>query len=44
MAAKEESELNVVKKAAGLSSDIFSKYLKEQVEVVVVDDAVVVDV
>jgi len=31
MAAKEESELNVVKKAAGLSSDIFSKYLKEQI-------------
>merc|ERR1719412_3166702 len=31
MAPKEESELNIVKKAAGLSSDIFSKYLKEQI-------------
>merc|ERR1719244_1814701 len=31
MAPKEESELSIVKKAAGLSSDIFSKYLKEQI-------------
>jgi len=31
MAAKEDSEISVVKKAAGLSSDIFSKYLKEQI-------------
>ena len=31
MAAKEEVELSLVKKAAGLSSDIFSKYLKEQI-------------
>ena len=28
MAPKEESEISIVKKAAGLSSDIFSKYLK----------------
>jgi len=31
MAPKEESEISIVKKAAGLSSDIFSKYLKEQI-------------
>ena len=31
MAAKEDVELGLVKKAAGLSSDIFSKYLKEQI-------------
>ena len=31
MAAKEDIEMNLVKKAAGLSSDIFSKYLKEQI-------------
>lgn len=31
MAPKEDSEMSVVKKAAGLSSDIFSKYLKEQI-------------
>ena len=31
MAAKEDIELSLVKKAAGLSSDIFSKYLKEQI-------------
>jgi len=31
MAPKEESELSIIKKAAGLSSDIFSKYLKEQI-------------
>ena len=31
MAPKEEVEINLIKKAAGLSSDIFSKYLKEQI-------------
>ena len=31
MAPKEESEISIVKKAAGLSSDLFSKYLKEQI-------------
>ena len=31
MAAKEEVELSLVKKASTLSSDIFSKYLKEQI-------------
>jgi len=31
MASKEDVELGLVKKAAGLSSDIFSKYLKEQI-------------
>merc|ERR1712013_82232 len=31
MAPKEETEISIVKKAAGLSSDIFSKYLKEQI-------------
>ena len=31
MAPKEEMELSLIKKAAGLSSDIFSKYLKEQI-------------
>merc|ERR550534_510248 len=31
MAPKEESEVSTIKKAAGLSSDIFSKYLKEQI-------------
>ena len=31
MAPKEEVEMNLIKKAAGLSSDIFSKYLKEQI-------------
>jgi nucleosome binding factor SPN SPT16 subunit len=36
MAPKEESEISIVKKAAGLSSDIFSKYLK--VGIVQMDD------
>ena len=31
MAPKEESEVSTIKKAAGLSSDLFSKYLKEQI-------------
>ena len=31
MAPKEEVELSLIKKAARLSSDIFSKYLKEQI-------------
>jgi len=31
MAPKEEAEISIVKKAAGLSSDLFSKYLKEQI-------------
>jgi len=31
MAPKEESEMNIMRKAAGLSSDLFSKYLKEQI-------------
>jgi len=31
MAPKEESEISILKKAAGLSSDLFSKYLKEQI-------------
>ena len=31
MAPKEDSEVSTIKKAAGLSSDLFSKYLKEQI-------------
>merc|ERR1719411_2271252 len=31
MAPKEDSEISTIKKAAGLSSDLFSKYLKEQI-------------
>ena len=31
MAPKEESELNVIKKACQVSVDLFNKYLKEQV-------------
>ena len=31
MAPKEDSEISIVKRAAGLSSDLFSKYLKEQI-------------
>jgi len=31
MAPKDEAEISTIKKAAGLSSDIFAKYLKEQI-------------
>lgn len=31
MAPKDDAEISIIKKAAGLSSDIFSKYLKEQI-------------
>jgi len=31
MAPKDDAELSIMKKAAGLSSDIFAKYLKEQI-------------
>ena len=31
MAPKEDAEISIVKRAAGLSSDLFSKYLKEQI-------------
>lgn len=31
MAPKEDSEISTIKKAAGLSSDLFGKYLKEQI-------------
>ena len=31
MAAKEENELSIIKKACQVSVDLFNKYLKEQV-------------
>ena len=31
MAAKEENELSIIKKACQISVDLFNKYLKEQV-------------
>jgi len=38
MAAKEESEINTIKKACQVSVDIFSKYLKEQIMDIIDND------
>lgn len=44
MAAKEESELMVIKKACQVSVDLFNKYLKEQVmEIVDADKKVMLE-
>lgn len=38
MAPKEDSEVSYIKKAAGVTSDVFSKYLKEQIMDIIDND------
>jgi nucleosome binding factor SPN SPT16 subunit len=40
MAPKEEGELNIIKRAAQVTSDVFSKYLKEQIMDIIDNDKV----
>ncbi len=40
MAPKEDTELAVIKKAAGVTSEVFSKYLKEQIMDIIDSDKV----
>lgn len=40
MAPKEESELSIVKKASGVTMDVFTKYLKDQLMDIIDSDKV----
>lgn len=42
MSVKEESELNLIKKASQVSVDIFNKYLKDQIMDIIDSDKVII--